>query len=644
VTQVENQPLTGARETLRRATGWLLDAQHEDGWWWGHMFTNVTLDAEDLLLRELYGTRTPELTAAVANWIRSEQRDDGTWATFPGGPGELSTTVEAYFALRLAGDDPDAPHMAKAAAFCRDNGGVERTRMATRIWLAVFGLWPWEDLPVLPPEIMLVPRKAPLAVPAFSGWSRIALIPLSIARAERRVHRLPFDVDELRSGVPRPAPDYPAFSVENMFVRINGLLEHYERRPLRRVRALARRRAENWIADHQEVDGTWLGVHLLSVFCLLGMWSAGHPEHHPVVRKAFAGLTRFEVWDADESGPRRRMECVTGPVWDTSLSVIALTDAGVDPGHPALRRAADWLLAEEIGNRGDWTLRRPALAASGWAFSFDNDIFPDCDDTSAVVTALGRVRGAGDRDRAALAGARGRGADWLVGMQSRNGGWASYDADNDSTIAGKLPFCDFGEATDPPSADVTAHVLEALAEELPAGHPTLRRGALWLLREQEEDGAWFGRWGANYVYGTSAAVIALVAVGLPPGGRALTRALDWLGRHQNDDGGWGEDLRSYHDERWRGRGVSTPSQTAWALMALHAAGHPADEDRVRRGIAWLVDNQREDGTWAEDVFTGTGFPGDFYMGYPLYRQIFPVMALGRYLGGGAQRSSTVMAR
>jgi squalene-hopene/tetraprenyl-beta-curcumene cyclase len=623
---------------------WLLGAQDEAGWWWGHMYTNVTLDAEDLMLRELYGTRTPELTAAVASWIRSEQRADGTWATFPGGPPELSTTVEAYLALRLAGDDPDAPHLAKAAAYCRDNGGVEQTRMATRFWLATFGLWPWTDLPVLPPEIMLVPSRAPLAVPAFSGWSRIALIPLSMVRAARPVHPLPFDVSELRAGVPRPAPDYPALSVENAFVRLNDLLAHYEKRPVRRLRDLAVRRAQNWLTDHQEADGTWLGVHLLSVFCLLGLWSAGCPVHHPVVRKAFEGLRRFEVWDVDDAGPRRRMECVTGPVWDTSLSVIALTDAGVDPGHPAVRAAAGWLLREEVSDRGDWTLRRPRLPASGWAFSFDNDNFPDCDDTSTVITALRRADGAGEDDRAALAGARRRGTEWLVGMQSSDGGWASYDADNNSAIAGKLPFCDFGEATDPPSVDVTAHVLEALAEELPPGHPTLRRGALFLLREQEDDGAWFGRWGANYVYGTSAAVVALTAVGVPADGRAVVRALDWLRRHQNEDGGWGEDLRSYTDERWRGRGVSTPSQTAWALLACHAAGHPAGEDCVRRGIAWLAGSQRPDGTWPEDVFTGTGFPGDFYMGYPLYRQIFPVMALGRYLAQPSTASSTVTAR
>jgi squalene-hopene/tetraprenyl-beta-curcumene cyclase len=627
--------MTATEQALQRAVSRLLATQHDGGWWWGHMFTNVTLDAEDLLLRELYGVRTAELTAAVANWIRAEQRDDGTWATFPGGPGELSTTVEAYLVLRLAGDAADAPHMAKAAAFCRDNGGLAHTRMATRIWLAVFGLWPWDELPVLPPEIMLVPDRAALSVPSFSGWSRIALIPLSIARARRPCHPLDFDVAELHGDTPRARPSYPVLSVENVFVRLDGLLARYERRPLKAVRRKSLRLAENWIVDHQEVDGSWLGVHLLSVFCLLGLYAAGYPRHHPVVRKAFDGLRRFEVWDRDAvAGPSRRMECVTGPVWDTSLAVIALTDAGVAPGHPALRSAARWLLAEEVSVRGDWRLRRPKLpSGGGWSFSFDNDLFPDCDDTSTVIMALRRVETGDEDERAALEGACERGSGWLAGMQSKDGGWASYDGDNNSPLAAKLPFCDFGEATDPPSADVTAHVVEALAAGPHPDGPTVRRGALWLLRAQEADGAWFGRWGANYVYGTSAAVVALVAAGLPADGKTVRRGLDWLRRHQNTDGGWGEDLRSYHDQRWRGRGVSTPSQTAWALLAWHATGAPAEDDVVRRGIDWLVTNQRPDGTWSEDVFTGTGFPGDFYMGYPMYRQIWPTMALGRYRVG-----------
>jgi squalene-hopene/tetraprenyl-beta-curcumene cyclase len=627
------------RQTLDRAVDWLLRHQDDAGWWWGHMQTNVTLDAEDLLLRELFGIRTAELTDATARWIRSQQREDGTWATFPGGPGELSTTIEAYVALRLAGDRADDAHMAAAARFVREAGGIERSRMATRTWLALIGQWSWDDLPVLPPEIMLVPNRLPLSVKDFSGWSRLALIPLSIANACRPVHPVPFGVDELRSGVSAPPLDLPAFSVPGLFVRLDGVLHHYAKRPIKPVRRAALRRAENWLVDHQEVDGSWLGVHLLTVFCLLGFYAAGYPVHHPVVRKGLKSLNRFEVRGEAPDGPTRRMECVPGPVWDTSLAVVALTDAGLPGDHPAVRSAGRWLLDEEISARGDWVIRRPDLAAGGWAFSFDNDLFPDCDDTSTVVVALRRMRGGDEAESAALAGACERGEAWLDGMQSADGGWASYDGDNNSSIAAQLPFCDFGEATDPPSADVTAHVVEALAARRPASDPVVRRGVAWLLRAQETNGSWFGRWGVNYVYGTSASIIALVEAGFPPTGSAVGRAVDWLLRHQNADGGWGEDIRSYTDSAWQGRGDSTPTQTAWALMALHAAGRDTGDGPVRDGVDWLVANQGEDGTWTEDVFTGTGFPGDFYMGYPLYRQIFPTMALGRLLSGNPDGSA-----
>jgi squalene-hopene/tetraprenyl-beta-curcumene cyclase len=312
-------------------------------------------------------------------------------------------------------------------------------------------------------------------------------------------------------------------------------------------------------------------------------------------------------------------------VWDTALALIGLADAGLAGDHPAIARATDWLLAEEITHRGDWAIRRPRLTAGGWAFEFQNDWYPDIDDTAIVALAL-RRSSPSDEVNAAVR----RGIAWTIGMRSSNGAWGAFDADNCRTLVRRLPFCDFGEVIDPPSADVTAHVVEMLAKEGRDGDPLTRRGVDWLLDEQEPNGSWFGRWGANYLYGTGAAVPALVAAGIPPEHSSIRAAVRWLERVQNDDGGWGEDMRSYGDPAWHGRGHSTPSQTAWALLALDAA-----EERgtaVERGVAWLVDNQLEDGGWDEPYFTGTGFPGDFFINYHLYRLVFPVSALGRILG------------
>jgi squalene-hopene/tetraprenyl-beta-curcumene cyclase len=310
--------------------------------------------------------------------------------------------------------------------------------------------------------------------------------------------------------------------------------------------------------------------------------------------------------------------------------VIALADAGVPADDPAQQSAAAWLLEEEIRGPGDWQVRRPDLTPAGWAFEFDNDGYPDVDDTAEVVLALRRVALPDGRPSAA---ASARAISWLAGMQSRDGGWGAFDADNTRRLVTKLPFCDFGEVIDPPSADVTAHTVEALSLAGLAGSKPVRRGVAWLLRSQEPDGSWFGRWGANYVYGTGAVVPALIAAGVLPGKPAIRRAVDWLISHQNADGGWGEDLRSYSDQRFAGRGESTASQTAWALLALVAAGGEEAMRSAARGAVWLAETQLPDGSWDEPQFTGTGFPGDFYINYHLYRQVFPVSALGRFVGG-----------
>jgi squalene-hopene/tetraprenyl-beta-curcumene cyclase len=629
--------LTEAETALERAVGHLLRLQQRDGWWKGELETNVTMDAEDLLLREFLGIADPDQTAAAARWIRASQRSDGTWANFSGGDGDLSTTVEAYVALRLAGDMPDAPHLTRAATWIRDQGGIEATRVFTRIWLALFGEWSWDELPVMPPELIYLPSWFPLNVYDWACWARQTIVPLTVVCSLRPVRPLPFSIAELRASQSAQQAGQPdGWTVA--FQRLDSALHGYERYvsprgPGGALRRAAIRRCADWIIARQERDGCWGGIQPPWVYSLIALHLLGYGMEHPVMQRGLAGLERFIVRENGPHGPVRRLEACQSPVWDTALALVGLGDAGLQADHPALVSAATWLLGEEIRGPGDWQVRRPGLPPAGWAFEFDNDGYPDVDDTAEVLLSLRRVRlpaGSAPGTAGHAAGASARAVQWMIGMQSRDGGWAAFDADNTSQLVTKLPFCDFGAVTDPPSADVTAHTVEALCAAGLSGSKPVRRGVVWLLRAQEADGSWFGRWGANYVYGTGAVVPALIAAGVQAGKPAIRRAVDWLIGHQNPDGGWGEDLRSYEDPDWAGRGESTASQTAWALLALLAAGGADAMQAAERGVAWLAATQRPDGTWDEPQFTGTGFPGDFYINYHLYRLVFPVSALGRF--------------
>ncbi|WP_141581670.1 squalene--hopene cyclase [Actinomadura sp. WMMA1423] len=618
MTTTDVSGLTGAAAAaVEAARDHLLGLQSPEGWWKAELETNVTMDAEDLLLRQFLGIRSDADTKESARWIRSQQREDGTWANFHGGPADLSTTIEAYVALRFAGDPVDAAHMRGAAAYVREAGGIEGSRVFTRIWLALFGQWSWDDLPVMPPELMFLPSRVPLNVYDWACWARQTIVPLTVLGSLRPVRALPFDLPELRCGV-RPAGGARGWGAA--FNALDRVLHVYERRPVRPLRRAALRRAADWIVARQEADGCWGGIQPPWVYSLMALHELGYGLDHPVVRRGLDGLERFTI--RDEKG--RRLEACQSPVWDTVLAMNALADAGVPADHPSLLRAAEWVVGEEVRGPGDWAVKRPDVPPGGWAFEFDNDVYPDTDDTAEAILALRKVSFPGAEEPIR------RAVRWLEGMASRDGGFAAFDADNTRELCTKLPFCDFGAVIDPPSADVTAHVVEALAGEGLAGSAVVRRAVVWLLRAQEEDGSWFGRWGANHVYGTGGAVPALVAAGVGPGKPAIRRAVAWLEEHQNPDGGWGEDLRSYDDPAWIGRGESTPSQTAWALLALLAAGERSPA--VEAGVQWLVDHQRPDGNWDEDLFTGTGFPGDFYINYHLYRLVFPVSALGRYLG------------
>jgi len=635
-----------AERTARRAVENLLTRQDAEGWWKGDLETNVTMDAEDLLLREFLGIRDERTTQEAARFVRSQQRADGTWATFHGGPGDLSTTVEAYVALRLAGDVPDAPHMARASAWVREHGGVASTRIFTRIWLALFGWWRWSDLPELPPEIIYFPKWFPLNIYDFACWARQTIVPLTVVSAKRPVRAAPFSLDELHRDPSRPNPRQrmaPAASWDGLFQRLDRVMHAYRKVASKSLRRAALKSAARWIVERQENDGCWGGIQPPAVYSLIALRLLGYDLDHPVMRAGLESLDRYTVRyenpagedgvegvEGGESGTRRMIEACQSPVWDTCLATIALADAGLPADHPALVKAADWMLGEQVVRPGDWSVRRPQLPPGGWAFEFHNDNYPDTDDTAEVVLALRRVQ---HHDQARVETAVRRAVRWSLGMQSRNGAWGAFDADNDSPFPNRLPFCDFGEVIDPPSADVTAHVVEMLAAEGHGDDPRVRRGVDWLLAEQKVSGAWFGRWGVNYVYGTGAVVPALTAAGLPVTHPAIRRAVSWLESVQNQDGGWGEDLRSYlPGAEWAGQGTSTASQTGWALLALLAAGE-RESLAVEQGISWLSQTQREDGSWDEPHFTGTGFPWDFSINYHLYRMVFPLTALGRYLHG-----------
>jgi squalene-hopene/tetraprenyl-beta-curcumene cyclase len=715
-----------ARIALARACEHLLALQDEAGWWRGELQTNVTMDAEDMLLREFLGIRTAAETERSAVWVRSQQRADGTWTNFHGGPGDLSSTVEAYWALRLAGDPAEAEHMRTAAEWVREQGGVERARVFTHVWLALFGLWPWERIPALPPEIVVLPQWAPLNIYDFGCWARQTIVALSLVMARRPKKPLPFDLRDLHgaqpwtpSGAgPKPRegtrPPRPVASPRGRFAflsssssssaaartgtwlgRLDSALRLYERHPLPPLRRQAIARAEAWIVRRQEADGSWGGIQPPWVYSLMALHLGGYPLDHPVMRRGLEGLERFMIEDRGEaigfyppepqppdlpdpeslershsepSRPRpsrppntpavasRRLEACQSPVWDTALAIVALGDAGTAREHPALARAAQWLLEEEVRVRGDWAAARPELQPGGWAFEFENDNYPDVDDTAEVALALLRTielepeqtrRANRHRRRSGevppAEGAQGvreraqdaidRAVEWVEGMQSEGGGWGAFDADNTRALVRALPFLDFGEVIDEPSADVTAHALEMLAALGRADSEKARAGLSWLLGQQEADGSWFGRWGINHIYGTGAALPALAAMGVGPEEAPIRRALAWLHAHQNEDGGWGEDPRSYDDPAWIGCGDSTASQTAWALLALHAAGEAIEgSPAMERGVAWLISTQRPDGTWDEPQYTGTGFPSDYYINYHLYRLTFPIMALGRCAG------------
>jgi squalene-hopene/tetraprenyl-beta-curcumene cyclase len=568
----------------------LLELQRPDGVWVGELESNVTMTAQHLFWHHVLGLRTPDFDRRIANELLARMRDDGTWAIWFEGPPDHSTSVEAYVALRMCGVDPGP----RALAYLQRGGGIPKSRLFTKCFLALLGQWPWQRMTPIPPELVLLPPWAPFSIYNFACWARQTFVALALAQSLRPVR--PTDVDLSAIGAIPGRTRAPG--------RPNAL------------RRRAQRTAERWIRERQEADGSWGGIQPPWVWSIIALTALGHGLDDPTLGKAVEGWQGFMV----EDGDRLRPEACQSPVWDTALAALALRACGVSPDHPQLRAAGTYLLGEEVTVKGDWSIRVPDLRPGGWAFEYENDVYPDTDDTAVVPLALRELEIGDDAVR--------RGLDWLVGMQSRGGGWGAFDVDNQAMWLYRIPFCDFGKVTDEPSADVTGHALEVLGRE--QGYDGAReRGLAWLLADQEDDGSWFGRWGVNHLYGTGAVLPGLEACGVPSDHPAVRRAVAWLDSVQQPHGGFGEDIRSYADPAWRGRApFATPSQTAWALLGYVAAGN-AEDGRARKAADYLCAKQRPDGDWDEQHYTGTGFPLDFMIRYHLYRITFPLLALGR---------------
>ncbi|MFI2240363.1 squalene--hopene cyclase [Streptomyces chrestomyceticus] len=617
-----------AQRAVLRAADHLLARQHTEGWWEELFSTDVSYDAHDLFLRHLLGILDEQVATASGRWIRSQQSADGSWPLVFDGAGHLGTTVQAYVALRFAGDGPDEKHMARCAAWVREQGGVADAQLETRMWLAMLGLWSWDDLPEIPPEIIALPKWAPMNIYSFGYAMRQALVSLSVISAHRPVRPASFGIDELfapSDGSETAArTSAPITSWAGVFQRANTVLRAYRSVTPRPVRRAATNAGACWLLERQEADGSFGACTPITTWVVIALHLQGYSTDHPVLKAALGYLDDCAFRPEDGV---RRLRTVKSPVWDTCLAANALLDAGLAPGHPALVEAADWLLTRQAGRTGDWAVRRPHLVPGGWAFEFENQNYPDNDDTAEAVLALRRI---GHPDRPRVDDAVDKAVRWCLGMQSGNGGWGAFDADNTSTLPSKLPFFDFGEyCADPPVADVTGHVVEMLAALGMRRDPRTRHAVRWLLGQQEDNGAWFGRFGVHHVYGTGCVVPALVAAGVPLGHPAVRRAVAWLSSVQNEDGGWGEDWAAYTDPACVGHGVSTASQTSWALLALLAAGE-RDSAEARSGVRWLTERQTDAGTWEEPQFTGTLMPGSVACHYGAYGHVFPLMALGRY--------------
>jgi squalene-hopene/tetraprenyl-beta-curcumene cyclase len=611
---------------IERAVSYLMSLQYEDGYWLGELEADTTLESDYIFYLHALGRLDDKRVAKLAEYVRQRQLEDGGWNIYFGGPSEINATVKAYFALKLAGYSPESEPMVRACDRALRLGGLERTNSFTRLYLALGGVIDWEMVPAIPPELMFLPQWAPINIYEMSSWTRAIVIPLTILYARKPSWPVPphARLDELFTRKFCPSESFNIW--KTAFLALDRGLKLYERIPWKPGRERAVRLSSEWMLEHLERSEGLAAIYPAMMNSIFALMALGYSPDHPITARQIDEFSRFEIEEIDTL---RVQPCVS-PVWDTAIAAFSLLEADTAPADAGLQKATEWLLQKQILGGGDWQIKNRDAAPGGWAFEFRNDFYPDVDDTAFVLMAL---QGISYPDRSRLSEAIDLGLKWMVGMQNKDGGWGAFDRDNDRTFLNNIPFADHNAMLDPSSPDVTARVVECLGRfGWTIYHSRIRRAVDYFLQEQLPQGPWYGRWGVNYVYGTSGVLRALAAVGAEKDAKAheaMKRAVDWLRSVQQEDGGFGESIASYNDPSLMGRGETTASQTAWGLLGLLTILSP-DDPAVRRAVQYLLTHQNEQGSWDEEPFTGTGFPKVFYLKYHLYRHYFPLFALARY--------------
>ncbi|HAC62400.1 MAG TPA: squalene--hopene cyclase [Cyanothece sp. UBA12306] len=624
------QPLN-LNEAIAASQNYLLSRQYPEGYWWGELESNITLTAETVLLHKIWGTDQTRPFHKVETYLRRQQNEQGGWELFYGDGGEISTSVEAYMALRLLGVSPEDPALIRAKDFILKKGGISKTRIFTKFHLALIGCYDWRGIPSIPPWIMLFPNNPIFTIYEMSSWARESTVPLLIVFDQKPVFKIDpvFKLDELYAeGIENVKYNLPSNNNwSDIFLQLDKLFKWTEKNKLVPFHQKSLQAAEKWVLNHQQESGDWGGIMPPMVNSLIAFKVLNYDVADPSVQRGFEAIDRFSIEEEDTY----RVQACVSPVWDTAWVLRSLVDSGLEPDHHSLIKGGEWLLNQQILEYGDWAVKNKQGKPGGWAFEFINRFYPDLDDSAVVVMALNAIKLPDEnRKQAAI----NRCVEWMATMQCQPGGWAAFDVDNDKNWINEIPYGDLKAMIDPNTADVTARVLEMLGScGLKMDSDRVQKALTYLDKEQESDGSWFGRWGVNYIYGTSGVLSALAVIAQQTHQPQMKKAVNWLVSCQNKDGGWGETCWSYNDPTLKGTGVSTASQTAWAIIGLLDAGEALGTfatDAIKRGIDYLLATQTSEGTWEEAEFTGTGFPCHFYICYHLYRHYFPLIALGRY--------------